>query len=134
MWFATDAGCLGVKPYEPSRIERMANLTLPPSAENLFAHSNAIRDCFVFVTFEMAVHDLAQFLASTDVSELEQLRGSQLVQFKNLQGNDVDWTFADNTVYLYGESAPNQSQESQHIVVDQSNSDRYIVYVIRWLG
>ncbi len=164
-WLSYDGGCLEWwgGPTDPAAIEEGANLILPPSTENLFAHSVAFQDCFVFVSFDMASADLDSFLTSTYVSELSSVTGSQLIPimfesvmqkrapvgllkymtpifmigittFINLLQNDVDWTFDDETVYLHGKGSSESGLSSQSIVIARRSPDTYTVYVVTFLS
>ncbi len=133
-WLAYDSGCLEWwgGPDDPAAVEEGANLILPPSTKNLSARSVAFQDCIVFVNFDMAPDDLDSFLASTDVSKLDSIAGSGLGEFTNLIQNDVNWTFDDDRVYLYGKGG-DSNRSWQYIVIDQTTTGGYKVYVIHFL-
>ncbi|MBZ0297773.1 MAG: hypothetical protein K8L99_34780 [Anaerolineae bacterium] len=134
-WVSYDGGCLSWwgGPDDPAAIETGAHLSLPSSTENLFAHSVAFQDCFVFVSFTMVATDLDPFLASTYVSELESVTGSQLGTFTSLLGSDVDWHFVDERTYLYGEGSSNLGGVSQYIAIEVMSPMLYKVYVVTFL-
>jgi hypothetical protein len=135
-YLSFDGECIGQwSPDNPTAVEQSANLTLPPSATNLFADSTAFQDCFVFVSFDMAATDLETFLASTYVSELDRVTGSQLTPLiSNLIQNDVDWSFDNEATYLYSRGSHESNLVSQTIVIANPDSDIYTVYVVTFLS
>lgn len=123
-----ELGCLEKK--DRSHIEARANITLPASARNLTARSIAFQDCSVFVSFDMDPADLETFLASTYVSELKILIGSDLRDFNTpLKA----WSFVMSRQYLHGEGHDEGFREDQEIVIDRISPELYTVYVITLL-
>jgi hypothetical protein len=123
-----ELGCLEKK--DKSHIEARANITLPLSSQNLSARSIAFRDCRVFVSFDMDPADLETFLASTYVSELKTVIGSDLTDFNTpLKA----WSFWIGRQYLHGEGHDEGFREYQEIVIDRVSPELYTVYVITHL-
>jgi hypothetical protein len=134
-WYSYEGDCLEWwgGPDDPAAIEQGANLRLPPSVDNLFAHSVAFQDCFVSVSFDMASNDLEEFLASTHVSALTPASSYDLDYFRSLMSDGVDWAFDDEVTYQFGSGSSNSGLESQYIIVDTTDQGRYAVYVITFL-
>ncbi len=130
-----EGGCLPADagPDNPGAVEQVAKLKLPPSTTNLFAHSTAFQDCFVFVSFEMHPDELDEFLTSTSVTALDSVIGSELTYFINLMGDKVNWAFDSQATYLYGEGSSDDNFPPQLIVVDPSDPTLYKVYMIALL-
>ncbi len=106
-------------------IERVARITLLPSARNLQAHQEGFQDRIIWVRFEMAPADLPEFVAGTRVAP-------PLSSTVNPLGQD--------TVKGLPWWTPGQAQRiaagtgliaggSQAILIDTTDPQTYVVYV-----
>lgn len=133
-WYSYDEECVGVG--SSAAIEEWANLTLPTSADNVFARSvyAGRGDCIVFVSFDMDARELDTFIASTWVSSVAPMSEPELRHLREILQNDVDWAFNSETEYLYGkgQSAP-YTTSTQHIVIKTIALGTYRVYVVMTL-
>ena len=131
-WLSYDGECFGLG--SSAAIEERANLTLPTSADNVFARSvyAGRGDCIVFVSFDMDAGELDAFIASTWVSSVARMSEPELRHLRGILQNDVDWMFYSETEYLYGkgQSAPDTTQ---HIVIETIALGTYRVYVVMTL-
>jgi hypothetical protein len=120
-------GCLGGTPYKHSEIERRGRFKLPASYRNLDASSIAWQDCVIYIKFEMDAAELPMLLKSTYISKsLTQTTNPS--SFSNIPP-ELNWNLAPSGKYLEGEGN-NGREEYQEIVVDVTNPDHYIVYLI----
>lgn len=55
--------------YEITAIEGNANITIPPSAHDIYSYTSGFRDIFTMVRFSMNPNDLPPFLQSTLCSQ-----------------------------------------------------------------
>ena len=131
-WFSYDGECVGVG--SSAAIEEVAKLTLPATADNVFARSvyAGRGDCIVFVSFDMEAGELDTFIASTWVSSVAPMSDPALLELRGILQNDVDWTFNSDTEYLYGRGHQ-ASSSTQSIVLETISPNRYSVYVVMTL-
>ena len=110
---------------EISAIEGNAEIKLPPSAHEIHAYTTGMRDIFIMVRFSMNGSELPEFLDSTLCNE-------PLVNSPRLQEtveDRFDWWKPEQAEYV--EACSGEKEHShQQIIVDMSNKDVYIVYVI----
>jgi hypothetical protein len=111
--------------YEIAVLEGNADIKLPESAREIYTYTTGFREIFVMSRFEIDANELEEFIDSTLCTQpLE--RTSPRLQPK-LEGNPSWWTpyTAEHLEECYGEN----EHSHQHVLVDMTASDIYIVYV-----
>jgi hypothetical protein len=157
IWTFKDYEPFSSRTYQPvptdihqiSAIEGNANIRLPPSAHEIYAYTTGFREISIMVRFSMDASELAEFMGSTlceqslveipqelYVQEVDddilQLRlpkpgGAVPVTSRKFSG-DPDWWLLHQAQYAeecYGKN----KYSHQHILIDMSEQDVYIVYV-----
>ena len=105
-------------------VEGNAEIKFPPSAHEIYAYTTGIRDIDISVRFSMTASELSEFMKNTICSET-------LVKTEAIQGlseNNSDWWTPEKAEYseeCYGE----KGFSHQHIIIDMSDQEVYIVYI-----
>ncbi len=105
-------------------VEGNAEIKFPPSAHEIYAYTTGIQDIDIRVRFSMNADELSEFLNNT-ICSLPLVK-TEVTQ--NLPENNSDWWIPEKAKYseeCYGEKAFSQ----QHIIIDMSDQEVYIVYV-----
>jgi hypothetical protein len=112
-------------PTDVSAIEADADIKLPPSAREIYSYLSGFRYVDTLVRFSMKAEELDQFLA---VSLCDQpLAPISPASEPKLEGNPTWWVpfKAKMLEECYGKN----EHSHQHILVDQTDSNIYIIYV-----
>ncbi|HET6823392.1 MAG TPA: hypothetical protein VFH34_12150 [Anaerolineales bacterium] len=109
---------------EIEAIEGNAEIKLPPSAREIHAYTTGLRDIFIMVRFSMDARELSEFMKSTLCDH--PLAKSTTVQESS--GNKFDWWVPDQAQYSE-ECNGEKGNSHQQVIVDMSNSEKFIVYV-----
>lgn len=108
---------------EISAIEGNADIVFPPSAHEIYAYTTGFREIFIAVRFSMQSSELPVFMETTlcnqplkNVTSLETLSTDPKWWTPN-QGKEVQDCYGEN------------EHSHQHVIIDMSDKDIYIVYV-----
>jgi hypothetical protein len=111
------------------KVELAAGVKLPPSARNLHSHYTAFQDYFIHVRFDMDPADMPVFLSSTHVD----LPLSSTIPLSFDEELNVSWWRPlEAKQFQAGQgsvSLPHGYPESQSILIDTTDPNRYIVYI-----
>lgn len=108
----------------PSTIESNAEIKLPPSVHNLYAHQEGFQEIFILARFSMAATHLPMFLQTTLCTEpLTPVDPQQQTQVL-----DLGWWQPMDAQHLQ-ECDGRGENFSQRIMIDTTDPQRYIVYV-----
>ncbi len=111
--------------YVISAIEGNAYIKLPPSAQEIHSYTSGIRDIFIMVRFSMHSSELPEFLSSTLCTlPLVQTEVSQAAPM-----NKFDWWIPDQAQYSE-ECNGEKEHYHQQIIIDMSNKEIFIIYVM----
>ncbi len=105
-------------------VEGNAEIKFPPSAHEIYAYTTGIQDIDIRVKFSMNAGELSEFLNNT-ICNLPLVK-TEVTQ--NLPENNSDWWIPEKAKYseeCYGE----KEFSHQHIIIDMSDQEVYIVYV-----
>lgn len=118
----------GCFPSDPHKMEAVGRFQYPPSANISEMYCAGLQGWIATTKFEMRPNDLNKFVATTYVQSLAAVTDTSVFSEelrKLMEGNN-------DSSYLYGKS--DQPKLLQEILVDQSNSQKYIVYVVVYGG
>lgn len=105
-------------------IEGNAEIKFPPSTHEIYAYTTGLRDIDIRVRFSMNASELSEFMNNTICNQpLEKTE-----EIQNLPENNSDWWTPEKAEYseeCYGE----KGFSHQHIIIDMSDQEVYIVYV-----
>jgi hypothetical protein len=111
--------------YEVSFIEGNADITLPPSAYDIYAYTTGFQDIFIKVRFSMSSNELDEFMKSTLCHEpLRQMEPKQ----PSDSGGTSDWWTPDQAKQLEG-CTGSQDHSHQTVMIDMTNPSVYVVFV-----
>jgi len=134
---------------DTTRIEELANITFSPSTEKYFVGSSVGgRECSIYISFEIDPTELKSFIDSTTLQVIEPVTSHQFKQFSQFSSDyysvlefdgernryiskQLYWSFDPEHDYLYGEYF--EYPKSQKILIDITNPNRYVVYVVTFL-
>jgi hypothetical protein len=105
-------------------VEGNAEIKFPPSAHEIYAYTTGIQDIDIRVRFSMNASELSEFMNNTICNQ--PLEKTEAIQ--NLSDNNSDWWIPEKAEYseeCYGE----KEFSHQHIIIDMSDQEVYIVYV-----
>ena len=106
-------------------IEGNAGIIFPDSTREVYAYTTGLRDIFVMARFEIDADELDVFVGSTLCSQALSIASEGAYQ--KLEGNPSWWEPYKSTHLeeCYGEA----ERSRQHILVDMTDTETYIVYV-----
>ena len=108
---------------EISAIEGNANIKFPPSAHEIYAYTTGFRDISIQVRFSMQSSELPEFLNNTLCNQ-PLATSSPQEQYQS----DLDWWVLSQAQHL--EECFGKTEHSrQHLFVDMTNEEVYVVYV-----
>lgn len=110
--------------YIISGLEGNASIKLPPSAIEIYDYESGFREIFTMVRFTMEPKDLEVFMAST-------LCTQPLAEINHPEerfGGEPDWWIPNQAQQSQGCEGESESTV-QHVIIDMSSKDKYIVYV-----
>jgi hypothetical protein len=111
--------------YEVSFIEGNADITLPPSAHDIYAYTTGFQDIFIKVRFSMRANELDEFMQSTLCQEsLTQMEPEQ----PSTSDRTFDWWTPDQAGQLKG-CTGSKDHSHQTVMIDMSNPSIYVVFV-----
>lgn len=109
-------------PQNPSGIQEVARIELPPSYSNLKSTCGGVQGWWAQANFDMAPSDLDLFLASTNIESLQPT--TELSE--SLEGNYEEIGYV--TSYLYG--SDNRDEWYEEVVINTGNPKRWTVYFL----
>jgi hypothetical protein len=110
---------------ELSAIEGNADIKFPPSAHEIYAYTTGMRDIFIMVRFSMQPSELSEFIDNTICNQpLSKSVPSSHEQVEN----DPDWWTPNKAQHLE-ECSGKEEHSRQHVLIDMTNEEVYIVYV-----
>ncbi len=111
--------------YEINALEGNAEIKLPDSAREIYTYTTGFRDIFVMTRFEMHAYELPEFLDSTLC--VQPLKSTSPGLQDQLDSNPSWWKphQSKHLEECYGED----THSHQHVLVDMTDSEIYIVYV-----
>jgi len=119
--------------YYPSRpdsnvvslIEANAEITLPPSAHDIYVYTTGFQDIFTKVRFSMSADEIDEFIASTLCREpLKEIQPGERSAADGASG----WWTPNRAKYLKG-CTGSRAHSHQAVMVDMSDPNVYVVFV-----
>ena len=132
-WQLRDYEPFTARNYYPSRpdssevpfIEGNADITLPPSAHDIYAYTTGFQDIFIQVRFSMHANELDEFMQSTLCQEpLEQMEPKQPSTSDGL----FDWWTPGQAEQLKG-CTGSKNHSHQTVMIDMTHPSVYVVFV-----
>jgi len=111
--------------YEVSFIEGNADITLPPSAHNIYVYSTGLNEIDTKVRFSMNANELDGFMKRTLCKE--PLKQMELPKQSSFDGTS-DWWTPDQAELLKGCNG-SKDHSHQRVMIDMTDSSLYIVFV-----
>lgn len=111
--------------YEISFIEGNADITLPPSAHDIYVYSTGFREIDTKVRFSMSANELDEFMKSTLCQEpLRQIEPGQ----ESTSGGASEWWTPNQAEHLKGCSGT-RDYSHQTVRMDMTDPRVYVVFV-----
>lgn len=124
-WVLTRGDLFSSDDVSPESIEANAEIDLPPSARDIHVHEEGVTEIFTMVRFTMDVSELDVFMQSTNCTT--PLSEVDPAQYGVLEGRP--WWRPMDAVNLQ-ECISTDEDLFQRILIDMTDPDAYIVYVL----
>ena len=111
--------------YEINALEGNVEIELPDSAREIYTYTTGFQDIFIMIRFEIYAYELSDFLDST---LCVQPLNSTSPGLQVLLASNPSWWEPHKSKHLeecYGKD----THSHQHVLVDMTDSEIYIVYV-----
>jgi hypothetical protein len=124
-WYLKDWDPFTTDEADPATINANAQIELPPSTRDIHVRVSGFREISTHVRFAIDATDLPQFLDSTLCNEP---LAPTNPAFQEEGSGDLSWWRPGDAQRLQ-ECVGKRTGFYQHVLVDVSNPDTYIVYV-----